>query len=86
MSLPFIDTSLRVCAEFISIWIPEVGKSSSNVTVILTLSLISDSNHFIRVSRNIERSYIGNLCICTYVEGELHENNSFQVYKKLKFQ
>ncbi|KAL2746209.1 hypothetical protein V1477_004579 [Vespula maculifrons] len=42
MPLPLIDTSLRVCAEFISIWFPEVGKSFSNVTVILTLPLKSD--------------------------------------------
>ncbi|KAL2720093.1 hypothetical protein V1478_010359 [Vespula squamosa] len=48
MPLPFIDTSLRVCAEFISVWFPEVGKSFSNVIVILTLPLKSDSNYFIQ--------------------------------------
>lgn len=76
MPLPLIDTSLRVCAEFISIWFPEVGKSFSNVTVILTLPLKSDSNYFIQVSQNIEQSRSDNICNFTYIEGESHEDNS----------
>lgn len=82
MPLPFIDTSLRVCAEFISIWFPEVSKCFSNVIVILTLPLKSDSNYFIQVSQNIEQSGIDDICICTYIEAESHEDNSLQVYKK----